>query len=247
MVAAGLLGRKSGQGFYRYADGAARPLPVTEAAAPAPTAAMVYGNLGFAAPLLARLQAAGAPLASAPGTGNAMFNGSIVIGTATLVPGDGRTATARAAQSGVPNLVLFDLARDYATCTRLAVARADTCSAAAYADAVGLLQVAGIAVSPLDDVAGLVVLRTVAMLANEAADAANEGIASCAAIDEAMRKGVNYPAGPLEWADAIGLAHVRDALLHLAAHYGDARYRLSPLLARRAASGQPLRNPSSPA
>jgi 3-hydroxybutyryl-CoA dehydrogenase len=103
--------------------------------------------------------------------------------------------------------------------------------------AVGALQAAGVAVSRLDDVAGLAVLRVVAMLANEAAEAVLQGVASPEAIDIAMRKGVNYPRGPLAWADAIGAATVRDALANLAAHYGEDRYRISPLVARRAATG----------
>jgi 3-hydroxybutyryl-CoA dehydrogenase len=110
---------------------------------------------------------------------------------AWLVPGDGRTATLRAAAAGVANLVVFDLARDYATCTRLAVAPADGCSENAYAAALAALQAAGIAVSRSADVGGLVVLRTIAMLANEAADAVNEGIATAEAVDLAMRMGVN--------------------------------------------------------
>ena len=55
-----------------------------------------------------------------------------------------------------------------------------------------------------------------------------------------MRNGVNYPRGPLAWADAIGLPHVCAVLRHLAAHYGEDRYRMSPLLARRCATGAPL-------
>ena len=55
--------------------------------------------------------------------------------------------------------------------------------------------------------AGLAVLRTVAMLANEAADAAKQGD-RVAARHRRRRcmKGVNYPRGPLAWADAIGVA-----------------------------------------
>ena len=138
------------------------------------------------------------------------------------------------------DLVLFDLALDYAAAPRLAVARADTCSDAAYASAVGVLQAAGVAVSRLDDVAGLAVLRIVAMLANEAADAVIQGVALPGAIDLAMEKGVNYPRGPLAWADAIGAASVRDVLANLAAHYGEDCYRTSPLVARRAATGEKL-------
>ena len=94
--------------------------------------------------------------------------------------------------------------------------------------------------SRVDDVAGLVVMRTVAMLANEAADAVTQGIAAARDVDLAMRNGVNYPRGPLAWADAIGLAHVDAVLRNLAAHYGDARYRRSPLIMRRRATGGAL-------
>ncbi|MGC1817457.1 MAG: 3-hydroxyacyl-CoA dehydrogenase family protein, partial [Casimicrobiaceae bacterium] len=46
---------------------------------------------------------------------------------------------------------------------------------------------------------------------------------------------VNYPRGPLEWADAIGVGRVREVIANLAAHYGEDRYRLAPLIARRQA------------
>ncbi len=147
----------------------------------------------------------------------------------------------RVADCGVRELVLFDLALDYQMAPRLALARADTCGEAAYATAAGTLQAAGLAVSRLDDVAGLAVLRIVAMLANEAADAVVQGVALPEAIDIAMQKGVNYPRGPLAWADALGVGMVRDALANLAAHYGEDRYRISPLVARRAATGGRLR------
>ena len=81
---------------------------------------------------------------------------------AVLALSDGRTATARASATAHADLVLFDLALDYSTCTRIALAASDTCATAAFDAAAALLQAAGIAVSRLDDVAGLVVLRTVA-------------------------------------------------------------------------------------
>ena len=102
------------------------------------------------------------------------------------------------------------------------------------------MQAAGIAVSALDDAAGLAVMRTVVMLANEAADAVTQGIATAHDVDLAMQKGVNYPVGPLAWADRIGAARVREVLVNLAADYGEDRYRISPLLARRCAAAQAL-------
>ena len=80
-------------------------------------------------------------------------------------------------------------------------------------------------------------MRTVAMLANEAADAVNQGVCSAEAADIAMQKGVNYPRGPLAWADAIGIGQIVTVLTNLAAGYGEDRYRVSPLLRRKHASG----------
>ncbi|MEP7182263.1 MAG: 3-hydroxyacyl-CoA dehydrogenase PaaH [Betaproteobacteria bacterium] len=243
LVAAGFHGRKSGRGFFDYASGTVKPEPATETARTRPQQVVVHGELGVAAVLAERLAGAGAALERTradsrfpsgalhvPGAGGGVW----------LAPTDGRTATTRVAATGVRDLVLFDLAFDYATATRLAVARADTCADGAYAAAVGTLQAAGLAVSRLDDVAGLAVMRTVTMLANEAADAVMQGVADPAAVDLAMQKGVNYPRGPLAWADAIGLDRVAAVLGHLAAHYGEDRYRTSPLLARRSAAGGSL-------
>ncbi len=239
LVSAGHFGRKSGRGFYVYGDGQERPPPDSEPRQSPPRRVRAVGDGAFVQALSARLAAAGVGVdAAAPGepAGIEGFR----VGDALLLGSDGRTATAVGAALGHDDAVLCDLALDHASCARLAAARGDRCSDAAWAAAVGALQAAGIAVSRVDDVAGLVVLRTVAMLANEAADVVTQGIASAADTDFAMCKGVNYPQGPLAWADAIGAARVAAVLRHLAAHYGEDRYRLSPLLARCAASGARL-------
>jgi 3-hydroxybutyryl-CoA dehydrogenase len=93
-------------------------------------------------------------------------------------------------------------------------------------------------VTRLGDVPGLVVMRTVAMLANEAADAVNQGVCGVADADAAMRLGANYPLGPLAWADRVGLDAILTVLDNLAAVYGEDRYRASPLLRRRVAAGR---------
>ena len=244
-VAAGFLGRKTGHGFHDYAPGAAKSQPKTATSEPPPERVIVHGDLGNAAELAERIAAGGISVESAR-TDSRFPSGAIHIpgnaGGAWLALTDGRTATTRVVDTGVRDLVLFDLALDYATTTRLAIARADPCGEAACSAAVGVLQAAGIAVSQLDDVAGLAVLRIVTMLANEAADAVVQGVAAPAAIDLAMQRGVNYPRGPLEWADAIGAGTIRTALTNLAAHYGEDRYRTSPLITRRAATGGSLRD-----
>ena len=238
-VAAGYLGRKSGRGFYDYAEGASQPQPVSVATQAPPKRLAAHGDLGVLAPLVRRFDAAGIAVEQAPAR-EALEGGAIEVGDALLALSDGRTATARAAAIGVKNLVLIDLALDYGRCNRIGLARADTCAPGAFEAAAGALQAAGMAVSPLDDVAGLVVLRTVAALANEAAAAIMHGVASAHDVDVAMQKGVNYPRGPLQWADDVGLGRIRNVLVNLAAHYGEDRYRLSPLIARRYAAGAPL-------
>lgn len=228
LVLAGRLGRKTGQGFFTYGDNAAKPAPDMLTARPAPAKVVIAGDLGPAGALVQRLETAGIVIEYQQG------NGCLQVGEATLALSDGRPATIRAAAENIPNLVLFDLAFDYATTTRLALTRADQCADAAFDAAVGALQATGIAVSQLDDVAGIIALRTVCMLANEGADAVNQGIASAADVDAAMKSGTNYPLGPLAWAEKLGFARVVHILENLYAHYGEERYRLSPWLRRRA-------------
>jgi 3-hydroxybutyryl-CoA dehydrogenase len=144
-----------------------------------------------------------------------------------------------AEEDGLP-LVLVDLALDYGKATRVALAAADHAAPDDLARAAGLFQALGKDVSRLDDVPGMLVMRTVAMLANEAADAVHQGVAGANAVDTAMRLGVGYPRGPLAWADSLGLPTVTAVLANLAAAYGEDRYRTSPLLRRRLLAGGSL-------
>lgn len=224
LVEAGRLGRKSGRGFYHYGD-AAVPVAETMAAAPPPRQIAVQGDLGPAAALADRLEAAGLAVIREPGAGRLLVDG------VPLALTDGRCATAR----GVP---VFDLALDYAKASRLAVAFPDQAPAPFAPTVAGLFQAAGIAVSRLDDCPGLAVMRTVAMLANEAAETWLHRVASAADIDQAMRLGTNYPLGPLAWAERIGLARVVTVLDHLAQAYGEDRYRASVALRRAGLSGR---------
>jgi 3-hydroxybutyryl-CoA dehydrogenase len=84
----------------------------------------------------------------------------------------------------------------------------------------------------VQDSPGLVLPRIVAMLANEAAFAVQEGVAGAETIDLAMRLGVNYPIGPLAWAQALGHERVLSVLDHLYSEYHEERYRAAPLLRR---------------
>lgn len=231
LVEAGRLGRKTGRGFYDHSPAAAKPVPRGAEPAAKPDRVLVQGDLGPAALLVGLLREAGIAVEETAGSG------LLVVDGVTLALTDGRTATARAAEDGIAPLVLFDLALDYAKATRVALAHADGTPFEALAVAAGLFQALGKTVSVIDDAPGLVVMRTVAMLASEAADAAMQGVASAADIDIAMTKGVNYPLGPLAWADRIGLPHVLAVLDALASTYGEDRYRASALLRRKISGG----------
>ncbi len=226
LVAAGRLGRKAGRGFYDHAEGAGGTSAQTAPPASPPAGIVVEGELGLAEALLPRFKAAGVTIDRRSG------EGLIRIGQLRLVRTDGRGATVWSYMLDRP-VATFDLALDYAGCKRLAVACADQTGIEQLQPAIGLLQAAGIEVSVIDDLPGLLVMRTVCMLANEAAEAVQAGVAGAAAIDTAMRLGVNYPRGPLEWAQAIGLKTVLEVLDHLARSYGEDRYRAAWLLRRK--------------
>lgn len=234
LVEAGFLGKKNGRGFYRYADGTEKPAPQTEAAQALPNDIVIYGHSPAATALAERLSAKNLAFKQAPAQGEALASA----GGATLMVTDGRTATRRASEQQIPNVVLVDLALDYRLATRLAVSVAAQCDDVASRSAIGLLQAAGYAVSILRDIAGLIVMRTVAMLANEAADAVNQGVCDVQGVDTAMRLGVNYPRGPLAWANSVGVDRISTVLTHLAQTYGEDRYRTSPLIQHHVYSGK---------
>ncbi|MGZ3787711.1 MAG: 3-hydroxyacyl-CoA dehydrogenase family protein [Bacteriovorax sp.] len=76
--------------------------------------------------------------------------------------------------------------------------------------------------------------RTIAMIINEAYFALGEKLASAEAIDLAMKNGVNYPMGPIEWGEKIGLLNIAQLLEELSTITRDERYRLSTELKLRA-------------
>lgn len=79
--------------------------------------------------------------------------------------------------------------------------------------------------------------RIVSMLINEACDAVFMNIASVKDVDLAMKNGVNYPTGLLEWADETGLDVVLNRIEFLQQMYGE-RYRPNPLLKQKVHNGE---------
>lgn len=85
-----------------------------------------------------------------------------------------------------------------------------------------------------------IVNRVITMIMNEAIDAVFWGVATPEDVDLAMTKGVNYPKGPIEWAQEIGLETVLERIENLRSLYSEDRYRPSPLLRRLVESGEML-------
>jgi 3-hydroxybutyryl-CoA dehydrogenase len=86
--------------------------------------------------------------------------------------------------------------------------------------------------------AGGVLERIVCQVINECAFALDEGVGSAQDIDTGMVLGLNYPRGPLAWADEIGLDHVLAVLDGLWEEYREERYRAAPLLRRLVREGR---------
>jgi 3-hydroxybutyryl-CoA dehydrogenase len=228
LVLSGNLGRKSGRGFYDYAEGVEKLMPLPSVEGVKPAAIKIYGDLGPAKVL--------GSLAEQAGIEVAVFEGSgfIQIGALKLCLTDGALATEKTLIDGP--IAFFDLALDYEKAERIGLAFADTLSQDMQLAAIGFFQALGKQVSVIDDVAGMVVMRTVAMLINEAVDAENLHVATAEDIEVAMTRGVNYPIGLLEWSKRIGQRHVLTVMENLNIASPDGRYRASPLLRRRAAA-----------
>jgi 3-hydroxybutyryl-CoA dehydrogenase len=86
----------------------------------------------------------------------------------------------------------------------------------------------------LDGVLGRILCQVI----NECAFALGEGVGSAQDIDTGMVLGLNYPRGPLAWADEIGLDHVLAVLDGLWEEYREERYRAAPELKRLVRAGR---------
>ena len=232
---AGLLGRKSGRGFYVYMDGKKEePAPV-----PVPPRAAVPVWLS---PADAAAWPAVGELLDAIGADRDRGARPSADALCLVLPvGQDATSLAVAAQLDPARTVVLDPLflqgrRTLMTTPLTAPALRDAAHALFAAD--------GVPVSVIHDSAGLVCQRVLATIVNIGADIAQQGIASPEDIDKAVTLGLGYPKGPLALGDALGAATVLRILDGLYDFYRDPRYRPSPWLKRRAMLGVSLLTPA---
>lgn len=92
----------------------------------------------------------------------------------------------------------------------------------------------GVDVVTVKDQVGMVTPRVVCMIINEAYYTAEEGTASRQDIDLAMKLGTNYPFGPFEWCEKIGVDQVYRLMGAIYESTGNERYKVCPLLEKEA-------------
>ena len=231
-LAAGVLGRKSGRGFYDY-PAPEQSAPKVSAPHSSPTSLVwISGRRADARTHVAeRVSALGARLdASATPHPDALC----------LVLPLGCDATTAALDEEL------DPTRTIALDTLLDLGRHRTLMTTPLTDptrreaARALFAADGATVDVIHDSPGFVVQRVLAHIVNIACDIAQQRIASPADIDLAVRLGLAYPQGPLAWGDALGPLRVLQILHELHRAYGDPRYRPSIRLTRRARLGVSL-------
>ncbi|MGK2910987.1 MAG: 3-hydroxyacyl-CoA dehydrogenase NAD-binding domain-containing protein [Sphingobium sp.] len=203
LVDAGWLGRKTGRGIYCYDDDALKPVPA------AADNDVVLPD---------RARAADALKAAAPGT--FIECAGVLLGMTR-----GRSAHAEAAVHGKP-VALYDWfpADDGKD---VAFSGSSAAAAAVLAEVLTAWSRSG---RQIADRPGLIVCRTLAQLANAAADAVLEQVSDESGIDAALRYGANYPFGPFAWADGFDRGRLVAVLDAIADETGETMYRPSPYL-----------------
>src|SRR5258706_2353697 len=219
-VNAGLLGRKSGRGFYRHENGSQEAIP--EAPAPSARPATVWvGRSGLAAGLTELLRGLGAHIDR--GVRPAAQSLCLV---APL--GDDATTTALEEELDPARTLAVDCL--FPVEKRRTLMTTPVTTPEMRAAAHGLLSGDGVPVTVIRDSPGFVAQRTIAQIVNIACDIAQQRIAQPADIDAAVTLGLGYPRGPPAWGDAIGPAKMLGILQTLDHFYGDPRFPANPWL-----------------
>jgi 3-hydroxybutyryl-CoA dehydrogenase len=233
-LAAGALGRKTGHGFYDYADGVQQVAP--EAPAPVvdePPTVWISPRAARRAELIKLVHTLGARLET-----GATPSASALILVAPL--GFDVTTVAAVERLDATRTVGIDLLVEDAA-TRRRVLATNPATRRDMRDAAhALFARDGKAVSVIRDSGGFVTQRVIGTIVNIAADMCQQRVCSPADLETAVRLGLGYPRGPLAIGDLYGPTNMLEVLFNLQTVYGDPRYRPSPWLRRRGALGLSL-------
>jgi 3-hydroxybutyryl-CoA dehydrogenase len=234
-LAAGLLGRKTGEGFYRYSNGERQDPFEEPAPADRPEAVWVSAaDPGARAKVLDFLRTLPEP----PRIDAGATSGAQSLTLVTPLGADAATASVDQ-QLDATRVVAVDTVLDWRRRPTLmpTVATLPSVSRAAH----GLFGAGGTPVTVIRDSPGFIAQRILAMVVNVSCEIAQQRIALPADIDEGARIALGYPAGPLELGDQLGPRTVVEILDNVHRITGDMRYRPSLWLRRRAQLGLSLR------
>ncbi|WP_353366981.1 3-hydroxyacyl-CoA dehydrogenase [Acidovorax sp. FG27] len=233
-LAGGVLGRKTGEGFYRYADGVAQvpPEPPVPQVAEMPPV-WVSPRASRRAELYQLLKDLGARIE----TGASPSSTAITL-VAPL--GFDVTTVAVVERLDPARTIGIDMLVDDAA-TRRRVLATNPATRTDIRDAAhALFARDGKAVSVIRDSGGFVTQRVVATIVNIASDICQQRICTPKDLETAVMLGLGYPLGPLAMGDRWGPTNILEVLFNLQTVYGDTRYRPSPWLRRRGAIGLSL-------
>jgi 3-hydroxybutyryl-CoA dehydrogenase len=232
LLDAGHYGRKTGRGWYDYADGREPEPPEAPIPAERPGKVWVsHAEPDGAAAVMKLLDALGADID---------IGAHPPAGAVAIVTPLGQDCTTAAVEQGLDprRTVAID------TClpldARITLMGNPLTDPAVLTAMRGLLGSAGTPVTAIKDSAGFIAQRILAHIINIGCDAAQQRVASPQDIDTAVTLGLNYPYGPLAYGDRLGPKRVLTILRNMQAFYGDMRYRPSPWLTRRALLGVSL-------
>jgi 3-hydroxybutyryl-CoA dehydrogenase len=233
-LAAGALGRKTGEGFYRYEDGAMQQAPE----APAPKvdtlpAVWVSPRAARRAELLRLVNTLGAQIDS----GASAAPQSLIL-VAPL--GFDVTTVAAVDRLDATRTVGIDMLIDDAASKRRVLATNPATRRDMRDAAHALFARDGKAVSVIRDSGGFVTQRVIGTIVNIAADMCQQRVCTPSDLETAVQLGLGYPRGPLAMGNLYGPTNMLEVLFNMQTVYGDPRYRPSPWLRRRGALGLSL-------
>ena len=233
-LAGGILGKKVGEGFYRYENGVAQ-VPAEPAVPEVASIPPVWVSTRAArrAELYQLLKDLGATIE----TGASPSQTAISV-VAPL--GFDITTVAVVERLDPARTIGIDMLIDDAA-TRRRVLATNPATRVDIRDAAhALFARDGKAVSVIRDSGGFVTQRVVATIVNIASDICQQQICSPRDLETAVTLGLGYPLGPLAMGDRWGPTNILEVLFNMQTVYGDTRYRPSPWLRRRGANGLSL-------